>query len=89
MQAKDGFHDDGIFAYGIALILRNRTIGNERQQEVEERQKNSWLRRMDLKQKALEGGPKASLSHISSRLPVKRVAISGVRERRDGRRSAI
>jgi hypothetical protein len=86
VEARPGYHDDGAFAYGIAIILRNQQLGMETKDKEEERKKNNFILRLDRKLARIK---KAEEPKITSRMPIKMKHVRAVSVQPDGRRSYI
>ena len=90
IEARAGHHDDGIMAFGIALMGRNYIIGLETVEREKERQAKSPVAFLNkqLKQKMKEEN-RSGLHKIKAKLPVKKSGKTGRPLRRDSRRSRI
>jgi hypothetical protein len=90
IEARPGHHDDGIMAFGIALMGRNYLLGLETVEREKERQAKSPVAHFNkLLKKQMREERKTDLHKIKSKLPVKRTGRMGRRLNRDKRRSRV
>lgn len=83
IEARKGYHDDGVMAHAIAVNQRSKLLGQETQREKEERQTPAFLEAIF--QQAERKRLKAP--QIQVRIPTKTVSVSAASLRVDGKRS--